>query len=380
MARTASIVALLSAFALNAGAQSLLCPGSNPAGCPKTHFHIRIWSPETKNVTEMTGINRFASTEACELERQRQETANADAIRFLATAAPRMKTQPNRYGPCHCDMTDEPSNPLYLDTMKRVSQLRLEQQTRSELLLELFEKKLPTDSELATALSNAPSRLHPATMARTGVIPTASGSHLLGPVQLKDTSVSGAAKDGNWQSELKLVEVRIARTAEGEAPAPVAADQNAFITSETARIREIVLTTAQGDSENKGSILQAAAERMQLLSKLGRLIESAGPQSTLATAATAATEHAGSRRSFIAMLFGPQAADHWDPADPAMMALTVPAEISADPVAVLRDTSNRFGPDQKKQALYAFLLQNPLVESDEPWLSSIAESHLEETP
>ncbi len=59
------------------------------------------------------------------------------------------------------------------------------------------------------------------------------------------------------------------------------------------------------------------------------------------------------------------------------MLIDFPDSIDTDPVAVLRDSGNRFPVSDKQLALYAFLMRSgSLTENQEIWLSGIIESYL----
>jgi hypothetical protein len=373
MNRTLSMLALLSLFAGASAGQSLICPASTSAGCDRLHFHVQAWSPETRTTMEIVGANDFATPESCEGARRRHEQANADAIAFLASVAPRMKTQPNRYGPCHCDMTRDPAHQLYLDDSARTLQVRTEQDLRNQLLHELIERGLPSDGEVAMSLTNQPSRLHPEAGARFRALPPAPVSRLLSDAQLMPTGVTTAPAGPTWDKDLQLAEVTLPKSDEEDQEA--LAEPHPFVAAEIARVRTIALETAHGDEPDKATILRATSERIRVLNKLGRIIELAGAESRLAEAATLAEENPDARHRLIESVFGSLAAIHWDPEQPADMIFDVPTAISRDPAAVMRDTAT-CGLDERRLALYAFLLQNPLLESDEEWLTRVAESQL----
>lgn len=376
MFRTCSAI-LLFCVAVSTSAQTLTCPSSVAAGCGVFHYHLQAWSPNTKSVAEITGANSFSTEVACEESRKQRESANTDAIKYLAVVAHRMKTQPNRYGACHCDMTREQTHPNYLDDSRRLLHVRMDQQFRNEMLSELFERELATDSDLALAFSNFPSKFHGTALWKPLTIPPEGETRLLRPeaTALLNTSVSPAVNEGDWQKELRLVEISIDRDAAGPGVAGGGfRKQNQFVSVESAKIQAIILDASRNEGNDRASVLRACSERMKLLSKLDRLMQLDVRDSKLVRAADNAAADASRTHAFVSQLFGFQVADHWDPGNPAGMSFVVPPEIASDPVAVLRDATGRFGVEQQKLALYTYLLTSPLIESDEPWLRAVAES------
>ena len=376
MFRTGAVI-LLFCIAYSSAAQTLTCPNSVAAGCETFHYHIDAWSPETKTRFELVGANSFSSADACGASRQQRETANADALKFLATAAPRMKTQPNRYGECHCDMTRQQTHPNYLDDARRIVHIRTDQELRNQLMLELFDKGLETNAELALAFGNFPSKFHGSAIWRQWSIPSEGKGKLLRPEQtaLRETSITSTASDRSWQNDIKLVDITLDRMTASPAGGGSSSPQNVFIISETSKIKSVALEAARVNDARTATILNACSERMQLLSNLGRLMQDDPKGSQLVRAAERAAVDPGARNSFVSSLFGAPAAAHWEPTDPSGMAFELPPQIASDPVAVLRDGTGRFSIEDQKLALYAFLLKSPLIESDEPWIRSIAESH-----
>ena len=260
-------------------------------------------------------------------------------------------------------------------------QMRTDQEYRFQLVSALVERGLSSDSSLALALAT-PSHGTAVSTPRIAVIPPEDALRLVRPdeVRLLDTTVTPPADDeASWRNELQLVTVSIDRLnapqpregASVERPSP-------FVRAETFRTREIVLAAAATDDPRNARVLHACAERMQIVSKLDRLIRSSPADGTLRKAAESAMYDEETLLTFITKLFGPGPAARWDPADPADMAVDLPEIISADPLAVLQDGDGRFTADEQKLALYAFLVQRPLAPGEEAWVRSIAESWLAE--
>lgn len=362
-------------------AQTLTCRDAPSAGCPRYHFHVLAWSPEFRSTTELSGFQSFATAAACERERARREGVNAEALAFLAAEARRMKTQANVHGECHCDMTYSAGHPNFLDEPMRRYQVRTDQEYRLQLMSVLIERGLAPASPLSLALGN-PSQPAGLRIPSVTSIPQEDGLRLIRPdeVRILDTTVLAPPEDdGRWQNDLKLATIsidRLAATPDTESAESVR--PNPFIRSETFRIREIVLAASDNDDPAIGRVLRACAERMQVVSKLDRLIRSSPADGALRRASEAAMYDDSTLTAFITALFGPGPAARWDPPDPADMAIELPDRISADPLAVLQDGEQRYTEEEQKLALYAFLVRNPLSPGEEPWVRSIAESWLVE--
>ncbi|HEX7193057.1 MAG TPA: hypothetical protein VF381_15915, partial [Thermoanaerobaculia bacterium] len=168
------------------------------------------------------------------------------------------------------------------------------------------------------------------------------------------------------------------------APAPmpevtVAADEDAaeaFIGSETQRIQNVLKASgAIADEEVKAKIYKACMQRIQLLSNLRTLIQTAGAKSRLADFARNA--HSESERlAFVGKLFGDDMRSHWAPSDARDVIL--PSSLAeSDPERALRDASGKVTDQQKKHALYAFLARSQPTEEQQLWLSTVADSLLQ---
>jgi hypothetical protein len=68
---------------------------------------------------------------------------------------------------------------------------------------------------------------------------------------------------------------------------------------------------------------------------------------------------------------------HWAPNDAKDIVLEIPAELTGDPVAVLRDSSGNYTDGQRKLALYHLLAKTSnLTSSQLLWLSDLMQSFL----
>jgi hypothetical protein len=159
-------------LAVSANSEPLVCPDQPPAGsCVRFHYHVEVWNPASNAVEELTGLNQFATIDECSNARTSESRRNIAAIDSLLTADAKSNAQPDRYGPCHCDMTIAPSNPLYLSDSARQAQLQRYRETTGHLRDALIAAGVPPTSEIAAALV-----LPPAGPASTVVPPTAGST------------------------------------------------------------------------------------------------------------------------------------------------------------------------------------------------------------
>jgi hypothetical protein len=121
-----SLLFLLVFGAISVTAQTLVCP-SDPSSagkpCDVFHYHMQLYSPESKALTTLNGINEFATIAACEKAREAHTQQNAAVVDYVK----RVKAQAyeaDRIGPCHCDVTRHASSPAYVSEAQRDVQLR----------------------------------------------------------------------------------------------------------------------------------------------------------------------------------------------------------------------------------------------------------------
>jgi hypothetical protein len=375
------LIALLAAASGPAAAQTLTCATAASGDCSLVHYHVRYWDPRTKVSLEILGQNDFATMDACEQARARDEARNRAAIDHLLRVAPRMKTAPNVYGACHCDPTWTMGDPAFLPEATRLQLGRSARSIDLAMLNVLVEHDLPADGELARRYEPTPSTFRSAEWP-LGVVPAtpSSGDHALGeaPEPLMETTVSAQAPVGAEPTRLALKEITYADVAGltiTETAAAPAATGPDFLGSEIARFA--ALLERVDAMTQKDVVIDSCQERVQVLSNLQRLIETAGPASRLARANRDRVADAD-RLRLVSELFGETVAARWAPADPGAMDIAIPAVIDGDPLAVLRDTGGKFDGDQRKLALYRFLAGDAnLTESQEVWLASLIEKQLQ---
>lgn len=157
-------------------------------------------------------------------------------------------------------------------------------------------------------------------------------------------------------------------------PAEDAAEN--FINTETQRIQNVLKASgAIGDEEIKSKIYEACMQRIQLLSNLRTLIQTAGAKSRLADFARNARSET-ERLTFVGKLFGDDMRAHWAPGD-ARDVIVPAAPLDNEPETALRDGSGKFNDQQRKHALYVLLARSQPTEEQQLWLSTVADSFLQ---
>jgi hypothetical protein len=157
-------------------------------------------------------------------------------------------------------------------------------------------------------------------------------------------------------------------------PAEDAAEN--FINTETQRIQNVLKASgAIGDEEIKSKIYEACMQRIQLLSNLRTLIQTAGAKSRLADFARNARSET-ERLTFVGKLFGDDMRAHWAPGD-ARDVIVPAAPLDNEPETALRDASGKFNDQQRKHALYVLLARSQPTEEQQLWLSTVADSFLQ---
>lgn len=402
------------------GQQALVCPpasgaaGSKP--CEMFHYHILAWRPDTRRLIELTGINRYSSQQACEAARESQLKRNLAVVDYFKRVRGDEKYEPDRFGPCHCDMTTEKTSAAVLTDLQRNTQVRTVEEVRLRVRERLLDSGVTSDSELVRGqLQPAPSlpliggpRLVPIAPA------AASGSSTNAPDDLRPTKAVDNSRPSVAALDLPLVEpgtsvpTAPATTAPVTAtPAPAAVppaavpvmveapsvepvhqqpapppsetqpdEAEGFISYETQRIQYVLKASgAISDESVKSRIFEACMQRIQLLSNLRILIEGSGVRSRLAAAARAAQSES-ERLALVSKIFGAGIAPQWAPKDAADVVLPPDSDADAEPERVLRDNTGRYGIDQKKRALYVMLARTQPTEEQQLWLVTVIDSFL----
>ncbi len=412
--------------------QPLVCP-TTVAGraCETFHYHVQVYRPDTKQFIEIAGGNQFATQAACDRARELQVAVNTKVVEYFRDVREQRQYEPDRIGPCHCDMTIDRAAPNFLSDVQRAAQVRAAEEVRLRVRERLLDNKLTSDSEIvrglwadppATALLGGP-RLAPLPQSAPAPMLTATE-------ELRSTKTIDTTKPTVAALDLPLVEIGVApppapeppQGSASEAPADgapmpsvtpsrepateevavdapmetetapgtetiastvpeedvVSAEETAerFVSYETQRIQNVIrASSAIADENVKAKIFEACMQRIQLLSNLRLLIEGSGMRSKLAAAARDARGET-ERLAVITRLFGESIRPHWAAKDAADVIFDIAPEIASAPERALRDTTGSVSTEQKKQALYLVLAQTQPTENQRLWLSSVVEGFL----
>src|SRR5688572_13576875 len=334
----------MTALGVTAAAQQPLVCTTTVAGrpCEAFHYHVQMYRPDTKAFTEIVGGNQFATQATCDRARELQAEVNAKVVEYFRVVREQRQYEPDRIGPCHCDMTIDRAAPNYLSDLQRTQQLRAAEEVRLRVRERLLDNKLTSDSEIvrglwadppATALLGGP-RLAPLPQSAPAPILTATED-------LRSTKTIDTTKPTVAALDLPLVDIGAVPPPApeppqgGEAPADgtpmpsvvpsadppaeevmvdapvepeaapateaiastvpeedfVSAEETAerFVSYETQRIQNVIRASGAIADENvKTRIFEACKQRIQLLSNLRLLIEGSGMRSRLAVAGRAA--------------------------------------------------------------------------------------------
>jgi hypothetical protein len=417
---------MLAALPLAAQTPSLTCPP--PAGgraCETFHYHVQLYRPDTKQRVEFYATPQFATQSACERARDARVEANAKVVEFIRVKQPQYDV--DRYGPCHCDTTNDKSSSYFLTDAQRAAQIRMAEDIRLRVRERLLDMGLLSDNETVRALDIDP----PSTpmLGAPKLVPppqNIAAPIATSPDDLKPTKTLDTTKPTVAALDLPLVDIGAAPPAAEAAAAPLPAvipiapstsnpsppapateppveeqkvvAENApapspnapteeemlsaqdtaerFVSYETQRIQNVLKASAAiADEEVKSKIFETCMQRIQLLSNLRLLIEGSGMRGRLASAARSA-ETEDARLALMAKLFGDDVKKHWAPKDARDVVFDVESNIASDPDRVLRDSSGKYTPAQKRHALYLVLARTQPSEEQRLWLSAVVEEFL----
>ena len=416
------LVLVLAASAATAFAQqALLCPpGSAVSGkaCDVYHYHVQVFRPDTRKLFEVTGFNTFATQAACDRARDEHVRRNLAVVDYFKRVKGEQQYEPDRFGPCHCDMTREKTNPAYLPDAQRQLQIRTAEDIRLRVREKLLDSGQTSESELVRSLVFAPPTLPTIGGAKLVVLPPTSSAvaAMNSPDDLRATTAVDTRPPAAMALDLPLVDVgastppvsapQTAVTAapaptsapapqpadpvlavppvqqatiaapEGDSPAPAEAAAEEFITYETDRIQSVLkAASAISDEDVKSRIIEASLQRNQLLSNLRTLIEGSGERSRLAAAVRTAKSE-GDHIALAEKLFGSSMSRHWAPKDAVDVVLPPMPEVDVEPERVLRDPTGRFDEQQKKRALYDMLAKSQPTDEQQLWLVTVIDTML----
>jgi len=393
------VPAALLAFAMQSAAQLLTCPPPpSPAtkACELFHYHVAL--------SEVWGMNQFASQSACDRARDAAMKRNLAIVDHMKRVAGDNNYEPDRFGTCHCDGSVEPSMPTFLNDAQRVAQKRMMEEIRQRVRERLLDSGLTSDAELVRGLYPPP--VPNAVIGGPRVVspPQSAPVAALGsPSDLRITKAIDASKPSVASVDLPLVDVVLPGT--GPAPplpppekpadiptvtveAPPAVTQSTpepqipdtsaedaadnFIGYETQRIQNVLKAAGTINDESvKSKIFEACLQRTQLLSNLRALILGAGTRSRLAADAGAAKSEP-ERVAFVSKLFGNDIAPHWAAKEATDVIIEGAPE---DPEKVLRD--RQVDDQQKRRALYFLLARSQPTEEQQLWLSTLIDGLLQ---
>lgn len=373
--------------------QGLVCPPPSSAthGCEVFHYHVLMYRPETRQFAELSGLNQFASQSACDRFREAAIQRNLAVVDYFKRLKGEQQYEPDRFGPCHCDMTSEKTSAAYLSDQQRTMQVRTAEDIRLRVREKMLDEGLASDSDLVRSLIPPPAALPllggPKLVPVPQAAPTAAATN--SPDDLKPTKAIDTSKPAVMAVDLPLADVPAPdappppESASAPAPAntPPAADSSGdaaegFISYETGRIQSVLKASAAiSDETVKSKIFEACMQRIQLLSNLRTLIEGSGSKSRLASAARSAQTETD-RLALVTKLFGDSIAPEWAPKDASDVVLKPNTEVDAEPERVLRDSSGHFNNQQKKRALYVLLARSQPTDEQQLWLVTVVESFL----
>lgn len=418
--RLGPLLALLSlgiASAVSYGQTGMVCPpppstlSSRP--CEGFHYHLQLYRPDTRKFLDVTALEPFANQAACDRAREGHIRRNLAVVDYLKRVKGDERYEPDRVGPCHCDMTREKTSAAYLGEANRTMQLRSAEDVRLRVRERLLDSGLTSDSELIRGLIAQPARLpllSAPKLAPLPPVPAAANGANSGD-DLASTRLTETTKPLPPALDLPLVEVVVAQEPPAapqvaeETPAPSigtventpltsaqpapevpiatstaeAAAQEAaesFIDYETKRIDNVLQASSViSDATVKSKIFEAALQRTQLLSNLRALIEGSGVRSRLATEARAAQSEE-ERLAFVRKIFGDSVAKAWAPNDAADVVIDPMPEVDSEPERVLRDMIGTYSAQQKKRALYMLLARTQPTNEQQLWLITVVDSFI----
>lgn len=350
--------------------------------CISYEYPIEVYRPEAKRHSQLYGMNRFATLEMCERERAREEAANAAMVDWILKRAPKARIAKWNFGQCRCDRTYDPGSSTYLEPERRATLDRIMRDARFRIEWEAEDKGLSSQSQVARDFAAA-TRLEipPGAWPLVSTVPEDSEILLLDPerTELMETSVEVVSADSiPTLDDLEMVEITFEDLEDALIleMADSGFQTNPFIAREIDRIETLLPQAFEiDDAAERDRVVTILQERLLLLANLDKVIESAGPESTVRTRSIAArTEEEVSL--LVEELFGRTVAEHWSPETLGGVVFDLPIDVTDDPVAVLRST-DEIDAETKRSAVYSYLVVTPvLTENEELWLAGLIEEGL----
>lgn len=185
--------------------------------CDHYHYHVSLWNVANRAYDEVALTRQFVSMATCEAARAADLKQNQALSDFVKNTKIDTSMLPNRFSGCHCDLTQEPSSPAFLDARARLAQLRTYQDVIWSLREHLLSRDVPATSEYVTALFDRPLKLdrffREPFPPRT---PLQSASHP--PAQLLDSTLRGEGQAPPIAANLSLAPVPVPPASAKEAP------------------------------------------------------------------------------------------------------------------------------------------------------------------
>lgn len=379
--------------------QGLVCPPSAATAqtaCEAFHYHVQMYRPEPRGFVDATATPRFATQAACEQVREAHIARNLAVVQYFKKKE--QQYEADRFGPCHCDLTHEKTNPAFLNETQRTLQMRAVEDVRLRVRERLLDSGLNSGDELVRGLIVRTPSLPLLASPKLVSLPAASGASngSNSTEELLSTKALEAVKPSVASLDLPLADVAdvAAPPAEANAAAEPSAtadgaaasgettpstDQDvaaAFIEKETERIQGVLSAAASiADDSLKNRVLESALQRTQVLSNLRTLIEGSGVKSRVAAAARDAQSEAD-RLALVSALFGDEVAARWAPQQVTDVVLAPDRDIDSEPERVLRDRGGRYSEQQKKRALYTLLSRSQPSAEQQLWLITVVDSFL----
>jgi hypothetical protein len=376
--------------------------GADSAKCDVFHYHMQMYNPSRKTRVELSGVNEFASQAACEAALARAQSENQALVKFMTQNDPREKFQPSLFGSCHCDMTRSPSSPNWLDAERRVAELRMQQEIIGDTRELLLDAGAPANSAIVTSLGLGPTAFDPALWPKVIFTPDPEDMTIepdpIPEAESMATNAAASTPRGDFGLGLDLALVDVATPQDVMVSAAIAPSfvpgeegydedapvgsvtsnpADAFVSFESSRVQEILQASADiDDAAVKKQIFESAMQRLQVLSNIKVIVLAAGTSSPLADAFRNLDSDI-QRSTLVGRLFGREVESHWIPVDAADVIVEIPSELTADPVAVLRESTGRYDGEQRRQALYYVLGRTAnLTPSQELWIADLMSSFL----
>lgn len=200
-------------------AQMLCPPLPEGAVCDHYHYHLSVWNIDSHTYDEIAVTRPFASAAACEKARAQASRDNASLADFIKTTKIDTSMMLNRFGICHCDRTQEPSSPAFLNAKQRIVQLRAQQDAAWSLRERLLGQNVPGAADRLNSLFAPPAAA--GRFLRDTMPPRLpAAAPVRAPVTLLDSTIGSSSAPPAIAASLSLVPVIAPPAAPPAAAAP----------------------------------------------------------------------------------------------------------------------------------------------------------------